>query len=131
MTRYFSQFVVIWLSEMCAAHQPTYLYEDGKEEKESLVHGGQVDPGVERDQEDELHQEGGVDEDVGEAEAQSDQHTGGRTFFWRVDDSLKDSDVMIGPLFDWDLPNREPRNNPSSRTCSGIEIIFSKKNYFN
>ena len=46
-----------------------------------MVHGGQVDPGVEGDQEDQLHQEGGVDEDVGETQTQSDQHTGGRTFF--------------------------------------------------
>ena len=59
--------------------QPTYLNEDGKEQEEGLVHGGQVDPRVERDQEDELHQEGGVDEDVGEAGAHPDSHTGGVT----------------------------------------------------
>ena len=64
-----------------------HLYEDGKEEKEGLVHGGQVDPGVEGDKEDQLHQEGGVDEDVGEAKAQSDQDTGGGTFLRGVDDS--------------------------------------------
>ena len=45
-----------------------------------MIHGGKVDPGVEGDEEDQLHQEGGVDEDVGEAEAQSDQDTGGGTF---------------------------------------------------
>ena len=61
--------------------QPTYLDEDGKEEEEGLVHGGEVDPGVERDQEDELHQEGGVYQDVGQAETEPDQDTGGRTFF--------------------------------------------------
>ena len=61
--------------------QPTYLDEDGKEEEEGLVHSGEVDPGVERDQEDELHQEGGVYQDVGQAETEPDQDTGGRTFF--------------------------------------------------
>ena len=55
------------------------LHEDAEEEEERLVHGGQVDPGVERDQEDELHQQGGVDEDVGEAGAHPDGHAGGVT----------------------------------------------------
>ena len=56
-----------------------HLYEDGKEEKEGLVHGGQVDPGVEGDEEDQLHQEGGGDEDVGEAGADPHGHAGGLT----------------------------------------------------
>ena len=40
------------------------LDEDGEEEEEGLVHGGEVDPGVEGDEEDQLDQERGVDEDV-------------------------------------------------------------------
>ena len=55
------------------------LDKDGEEEEEGLVHSGEVDPGVERDQEDELHQEGGVYQDVGQAGAHPDSHTGGVT----------------------------------------------------
>ena len=55
------------------------LHQDAEEEEESLVHGRQVDPGVEGDQEDELHQQGGVDEDVGQACAHPDCHAGGVT----------------------------------------------------
>ena len=55
------------------------LHQDTEEEEEGLVHGGEVDPGVEGDEEDQLHQEGGVDEDVGEAGAHPDGHAGGVT----------------------------------------------------
>ena len=75
---YFSKFaqtinLVILLSNV---GQTAHLYEDGKEEKESLVHGGEVDPGVEGDEEDQLHQEGGVDEDVGQTGPHPDCHAG-------------------------------------------------------
>ena len=53
------------------------LDQDGEEEEERLVHGGEVDPGVEGDEEDQLDQERGVDEDVREAGADPDSYTGG------------------------------------------------------
>ena len=53
--------------------------EDTEEEEESLVHGGQVDTGVEGDEEHELDQEAGVDEDIGDAGAHSYGHTGRRS----------------------------------------------------
>ena len=40
------------------------LHQDAEEEEERLVHGREVDPGVEGDEEDQLDQERGVDEDV-------------------------------------------------------------------
>ena len=43
------------------------LYEDGKEEEDGLVDCSEVDPAVEADQEDQLDQQGGVDDGVGEA----------------------------------------------------------------
>ena len=42
------------------------LDEDGEEEEDGLVGGGEVDPTVEADQEDQLDQQGGVDNGVGE-----------------------------------------------------------------
>ena len=84
--------------------QTAHLYEDGKEEKESLVHSGEVDPGVEGDEEDQLHQEGGVDEDIGQTQTQSDQDTAGWTFLCGVDDSWNYRYVVtIWPISDWEL----------------------------
>ena len=56
----------------------TDLDQDGEAEEERLVGGGQVDAAVEGDQEDELDEEGGVDEAVGEAGAESLHGAGGR-----------------------------------------------------
>ena len=53
------------------------LDEDAEEEEERLVHGGEVDPDVEGEEEHELDEEAGVDEDVGDARADPDGHTGG------------------------------------------------------
>ena len=53
------------------------LDEDAEEEKEGLVHGGQVHADVEGEEEHELDEEAGVDEDVGDAGADPDGHTGG------------------------------------------------------
>ena len=49
------------------------MYEDGKEEEDGLVDGGEVDPAVEADQEDQLDQQGGVDDGVGEARTKPEQ----------------------------------------------------------
>lgn len=51
--------------------------KDSEEEKEGLVHGGEVDPGVEGDEEHQLDEEAGVDEDVGEAGADPNGNAGG------------------------------------------------------
>ena len=48
------------------------LDEDAEEEEERLVHGGEVDPDVEGKEEHELHEEAGVDQDVGHAGADPD-----------------------------------------------------------
>ena len=40
------------------------LDQDTKEKEEKLVHGGEVDTGVERDEEHLLDQDGGVNEDI-------------------------------------------------------------------
>ena len=48
------------------------LDEDAEEEEERLVHGGEVDPDVEGEEEHELHEEAGVDQDVGHAGADPD-----------------------------------------------------------
>ena len=53
------------------------LDEDTEEEEERLVHGGQVHTDVKGEQEHELHEEAGVDEDVGDACADPDGDTGG------------------------------------------------------
>ena len=42
------------------------LDEDGEEEQESLIHGGEIHTSVETDEEHQLDQETGVDEDVGD-----------------------------------------------------------------
>ena len=77
------------------------LHQDTEEEEEGLVHGGEVDPGVEGDEEDQLHQEGGVDEDVGQTQTQSDQDTAGWTFLCGVDDSWNYRYVVtIWPISD-------------------------------
>ena len=68
-------------------HPDHQLDEDTEEEEEGLVHGGQVDPGVEGDEEDLLDQEGGVDEDIGEARAEPDGHTGGDGLVQGVDEA--------------------------------------------
>ena len=46
------------------------LDEDGEAKEQGLVGGGQVDPGVEGHQEDELHEQGRVDHGVGQAGTQ-------------------------------------------------------------
>ena len=61
--------------------------EDCKEEKERLVHGGQVHASVQRNEEHELHEEAGVDEDVGDARAEPDQDTRGGRLLGGVDNS--------------------------------------------
>ena len=48
------------------------LHQDTEEEEERLVHGGEVDPDVEGEEEHELHEEAGVDQDVGHAGADPD-----------------------------------------------------------
>ena len=48
------------------------LDKDGEEEEDGLVGGGQVDPAVQADQEDQLHQQGGVHDGVGEARTKPD-----------------------------------------------------------
>ena len=53
------------------------LHKDAEEEEESLVHGGEVHADVEGEEEHELDEEAGVDEDVGDASADPDSHTGG------------------------------------------------------
>ena len=53
------------------------LDEDTEEEEERLVHGGQVHTNVKGEQEHELHEEAGVDEDVGDAGADPDGNAGG------------------------------------------------------
>ena len=53
------------------------LDQDTEEEQESLVHGGEIHTNVERQEEHQLDQEAGVDEDVGDAGADPDGHTGG------------------------------------------------------
>ena len=49
------------------------LDEDGEEEEDGLVGGGEVDPTVEADQEDQLDQQGGVDNGVGETRAKPEE----------------------------------------------------------
>ena len=49
------------------------MYEDGKEEEDGLVDGGEVDPAVEADQEDQLDQQGGVDNGVGKTRAKPEE----------------------------------------------------------
>ena len=95
------------------------LDEDTEEEEESLVHGGQIDTGVEGDEEHELDQEAGVDEDIGDAGAESDHDTVGGGLLGRVNDSWH-RDIRAS----WELslileyrPTTEPNNNPSSWTC--------------
>ena len=61
--------------------------EDTEEEEERLVHGGQVHASVQRNEEHELHEEAGVDEDVGDARADSDQDTRGGRLLGGVDNS--------------------------------------------
>ena len=53
------------------------LDEDAEKEEEGLVHGGEVHPDVEGEEEHQLDEEAGVDEDVGEAGADPDGNTGG------------------------------------------------------
>ena len=53
------------------------LDEDAEKEEEGLVHGGEVHANVEGEEEHELDEEAGVDEDVGDAGADPDGHTGG------------------------------------------------------
>ena len=53
------------------------LDEDAEKEEKGLVHGGEVHADVEGEEEHQLDQEAGVDEDVGEASADPDGHTGG------------------------------------------------------
>ena len=48
------------------------LDKDGEEEEDGLVGGGQVDPAVQADQEDQLHQQGGVHDGVGETGTKPD-----------------------------------------------------------
>ena len=48
------------------------LDKDGEEEEDGLVGGGQVDTAVQADQEDQLHQQGGVHDGVGEAGTKPD-----------------------------------------------------------
>ena len=67
----------------------SYLDKDSEEEKEGLVHGGEVDTGVEGDEEHQLDEEAGVDEDVGEAGAESDEDAGGGGVLGRVDNTLR------------------------------------------
>ena len=63
------------------------LDKDAEAKEEGLVHGWQVDPCVEGDEEDLLDKEGGVDEDVGEASAEPDGHTGGDGLVQGVDEA--------------------------------------------
>ena len=63
------------------------LDEDTEAKEEGLVHGWQVHPGVEGDEEDLLDKEGGVDEDVGEASAKPDGHAGGGSLLQGVDEA--------------------------------------------
>ena len=49
------------------------LDKDGEEEEDGLVGGGEVDPTVEADQEDQLDQQGGVDNGVGETRAKPEE----------------------------------------------------------
>ena len=62
-------------------HQPLdskgKLNKEAEEEEESLVEDRKIHPGVERDEEHLLDQDGGVDEDVGDAGADPDGNTGG------------------------------------------------------
>ena len=53
------------------------LDQDAEEEEERLVHGGEVDADVEREEEHELDQEAGVDQHVGHPGADSDGDAGG------------------------------------------------------
>ena len=57
-------------------HADGQLHQDAEEEEEGLICGRQVDARVEWDQEDELHEQRGVDEGVGEAGAEPDYGTG-------------------------------------------------------
>ena len=65
------------------------LDEDTEEEEERLVHGGQVHTNVKGEQEHKLHEEAGVDEDVGDARAEPDQDTRGGRLLSGVDNSLR------------------------------------------
>ena len=49
------------------------MYEDGKEEEDGLVDCSEVDPAVEADEEDQLDQQGGVDDGVGEARTKPEE----------------------------------------------------------
>lgn len=68
--------------------------KDSEEEKEGLVHGGEVDPGVEGDEEHQLDEEAGVDEDVGEAGAESDEDAGGGGVLGGVDNTWRHHDTI-------------------------------------
>ena len=67
--------------------------KDSEEEKEGLVHGGEVDAGVERDEEHQLDEEAGVDEDVGVAGAEPHEDAGRGGVLGRVDNTLR-HDIM-------------------------------------
>ena len=54
------------------------LDQDTEEEEEDLVEEGEVDTSAERDDEDLLDHDGGIDEDIGGAQPQSDEDTGDR-----------------------------------------------------
>ena len=64
------------------------LDEDAEKEEEGLVHGGEVHADVEGEEEHELDEEAGVDEDVGDARAESDEDTGGGGVLGGVDNTL-------------------------------------------
>ena len=56
----------IQVSILMVNNNVTNLDEDGEEEQESLIHGGEIHTSVETDEEHQLDQEAGVDEDVGD-----------------------------------------------------------------
>ena len=53
-----------------------------------MVHGGEIHASVQRYEEHELDEEAGVDEDVGDARAESDEDTGGGGVLGGVDNTL-------------------------------------------
>ena len=77
----------IQVSILMVNNNVTNLDEDGEEEQESLIHGGEIHTSVETDEEHQLDQEAGVDEDVGDPGAEPDHDTGAGRFFSGVDHS--------------------------------------------
>ena len=99
--------------------------KDSEEEKEGLVHGGEVDAGVEGDEEHQLDEEAGVDEDVGEAGAEPHEDAGRGGVLGRVDNTLR-HDIMTHQgsqhfylLSNGFLPTIDPSKRPNSRTWEG------------